>query len=321
MSTESIASREVRECVWLPSNIKGAQFTLLAAGSTGIGVALAASTSWIAWLIGQGLLGLGFLQWFILLHECGHGTLYSSRALNRIVGHLASFFALIPFTTWKYVHALHHRWTGWQDLDPTTEPLSRRERSGIERRLADVLWKYWIPVFAVVYRLNNYWRLPRIIRFARGRRVPLLPMAIDVVLLATAYAFVIRFWGFPALVGMVGGGFLLHLIVQDPLLLSQHTDMPSRLSGGRPVRPFRASEQERFTRSLAFGRRFSYWMLMGFDAHELHHRYPGVPGYHLRATGCETSNEVPWRTWIRAAKRLPGSVFLFGGGAGREFGT
>ena len=105
------------------------------------------------------VLALALLQWFVLLHEAGHLTLFRSRTANVIAGHLAGFFALIPFASWRRVHGLHHLWTGWQDLDPTTAPLVPRRLGTVERILVDWAWKLWLPLFSVLYRVNNYWRV------------------------------------------------------------------------------------------------------------------------------------------------------------------
>src|SRR5690349_13427466 len=87
---------------------------------TGLALYLSSLPSVAAWLAGQALLSMALVQWFVLLHEAGHGTLFKTRALGSLAGHLASFFCLIPFRSWQAVHGLHHKWTGWQDLDPTT---------------------------------------------------------------------------------------------------------------------------------------------------------------------------------------------------------
>ena len=73
------------------------------------------------------MLALALVQWFAVLHECGHETLFRGKRANSIVGQVAGFFALIPFYNWKRVHARHHKWTGWQDVDPTTAALVPRE--------------------------------------------------------------------------------------------------------------------------------------------------------------------------------------------------
>jgi fatty acid desaturase len=48
-----------------------------------------------------------------------------------------------------------------------------------------------------------------------------------------------------------------------------------------------------------------------FDAHELHHMYPFVPGYRLNEVPYAAANEVSWRHWVPAARAIPGEVFLF----------
>jgi fatty acid desaturase len=277
---------------------------------TAAGLALATARPWLPWSLGQVLLAVAFVQWFVILHECGHETLFRSRRLHRAVGHVAGFFALIPFESWKRVHGRHHKWTGWQDLDPTTTALVPRPLARAERWIVDAAWRWWIPLFSVTYRVSNYWHLSRL--------ASLFPRADQRRRLVTnALALLVAYGGLAWLVGpeplarLVGPALLLSLVVEDPLLLSQHTHVPLELSGGGPAAPYAAIAQEVFTRSLRFPGWVSHAVLLGFDAHELHHMYPFVPGYHLRRIRYETHNEVPWWAWLRAAKRVPGTVFLF----------
>jgi omega-6 fatty acid desaturase (delta-12 desaturase) len=260
--------------------------------------------------VGQAMLAVAFVQWFIILHECGHDTLLSRRSLHLAVGHVASFFALIPFESWKRVHARHHRWTGWQDLDPTTAALVPRPLGSLESWIADFAWRWWIPLFSVVYRVSNYWHLSRLCRlFPRPdhrRR-----LVVNAVVLLAAYGGLVAVIGPGTLGRLVGVAVVLALVIQDPLLLSQHTHMPLDVSGGRTVVPYPTVAQEVFTRSLQFPDWLSRAVLLGFDAHELHHMYPFVPGYDLRRIAYRTHNDMPWWAWLRAAKRVRGTVFLF----------
>ena len=99
-------------------------------------------------------------------------------------------------------------------------------------------------------------------------------------------------------------------MMEDVLLLSQHTHVPMGLSHGRAVEPYTALAQQPFTRSL----RLPAWLSriwLHFDAHELHHMYPFVPGYRLNEIPYATANEVSWRQWVPAARAIPGEVFLF----------
>ena len=280
------------------------------AALTAGGLALAASPSWGLWSAGQAVLAVAFVQWFVILHECGHDTLFRTRRLHRPVGHLAGFLALIPFESWKRVHARHHKWTGWQDLDPTTAALVPRRLGAAERWIVDAAWRWWIPLFSVLYRLSNYWHLPRLwALFPRAdhrRR-----LATGVLASLAAYGGLLWLVGPGPLARLVGPALLLSLVLEDPLLLSQHTHVPLELAGTRPVAPYPAAAQEVFTRSLRFPGWVSQAVLFGFDAHELHHMYPFVPGYDLRRIPYSTGNDMPWWTWLRAAKRVPGTVFLF----------
>jgi fatty acid desaturase len=277
---------------------------------TGGGVALAARPSWGLWALGQALLAVAFVQWFVILHECGHDVLFRTRAHHRLVGHVAGFFALIPFESWKRVHARHHRWTGWQDLDPTTAALVPRPLGRVESCIANTAWRWWIPLFSVLYRLSNYWHLPRLWRLFPRRAIRYRLAGNAVALLAT-YGALVAVIGPGRMLRLVGLALLLSLVLEDPLLLSQHTHMPLDLSRGESVTPYPTLAQEVFTRSLRFPGWVSRAVLLGFDAHELHHMYPFVPGYELRRIDYGTHNEMPWWAWLRAAKRVPGTVFLF----------
>jgi fatty acid desaturase len=110
---------------------------------------------------------------------------------------------------------------------------------------------------------------------------------------------------------LTGAALFLTLVMQDPLILSQHTHIPMQLSHGEPVLPFSPKEQEVFTRSLLFPLWFSRWILINLDAHELHHVHTSIPGYYLHKLGRQTQNGVSWWRWLLAAKRVPGDVFLY----------
>lgn len=292
-----------------PSNAAGAAVIAQCVGLTGAALWLSSRPSPWVWALGQVLLALALVQWFALLHECGHETLFRSRGVHALVGQLSGFFSIIPFHNWKRVHGRHHKWTGWQDVDPTTASLVPRELSGVERVLVNVCWRYWIPLFSVLYRLNNFWNWPRLLalfpRSAERRR-----LAANTAGLVAAYAVVVLVVGAATMLRLFGAALLLTLIAEDLLLLSQHTHIPQNISDGEQVRPFPTIEQEVFTRSLVFPRWLSA-LLLHIDAHELHHMYPFLPGYRLGSVAYATQNEIDVWTWIRRARAMPGEIFMF----------
>jgi acyl-lipid omega-6 desaturase (Delta-12 desaturase) len=292
-----------------PDDARGAAIVTIVVLVTGAGAWLSLVGGWMAWMSGQLLLALALIQWFVLLHECGHETLFRTSRCHAIVGRVAGLMTMIPFRCWTRVHGRHHKWTGWQDLDPTTEALVPRELSLAERALVNVCWRLWIPLFSMLYRVTNFWNLPRLLTLfpsAAERRAILR----DASLLIAVYGLALAWFGPSLLLRVAGFAVILSFVLEDVLLLSQHTHIPQNISEGRPVRPFPAVEQEVFTRSL----RLPAWLsrlLLHFDAHELHHMYPFVPGYHLRRIAYEPSNEIGWWRWVCGAKQLRGEVLLF----------
>jgi fatty acid desaturase len=170
-------------------------------------------------------------------------------------------------------------------------------------------WRFWVPLFSILYRVENFWNLPRLFRLfprARDRRA----MTRDAALVLVVIAALIVWVGPSVIARSVLLALLISFSIEDLLLLSQHTHIPQHVSHGTAVSPFPAMAQAEFTRSLRLPRPVSR-VLLHFDAHELHHMYPFVPGYHLRRIAWTTGNEIGGWAWVRRAKQLPGDVLLF----------
>jgi acyl-lipid omega-6 desaturase (Delta-12 desaturase) len=55
----------------------------------------------------------GFMvRLFMIQHDCGHGSMFSSRAANDWVGRIAGIFTLTPYDYWRQDHARHHASSG-----------------------------------------------------------------------------------------------------------------------------------------------------------------------------------------------------------------
>src|SRR5215212_175518 len=86
-----------------PSNTAGAMVAFGALGATTLAIVLSTRAEWWLWLAGQLLLALALVQWFAILHECGHETLFRTKGVHAVVGQVAGFFSIIPFYNWKRV--------------------------------------------------------------------------------------------------------------------------------------------------------------------------------------------------------------------------
>lgn len=293
-----------------PRDLTGFFYLVFAIGLTVFSVWLSSLPSVWIWLAGQFLLALALIQWFAVLHEAGHKTLFRTRRLNIWGAHLAGLMAFIPADCWRIVHAKHHYWTGWQDLDMTTESLVPRRLQLIERIVINTCWWLWIPLFATLYRVNNYWNVVRLWRlFPRPteRRV----IVFDVTMYLAVYAMLVWLIGWWPVLKCVGLGVWISFALEDLLILSQHTHIPMTLATGARVERYPPAEQDVFTRSLLFPTWFARLILLNMDAHSLHHVYPQLPGYHLHVLNDQPQNAIRWWKWIIAAKSVRAEVLLF----------
>lgn len=277
---------------------------------TALAVVLSMSEWTGIWFVGQLLFAVAFIKWFTLLHEAGHHTLFASRIWNTAFGRCASVIAVVPYSSWKAIHRMHHKWAGWQDKDPTTTSLVPRPLGAFERIAIRVAWFCWLPLFSVLYRVQSFWHVPRLFRLFDDKRTR-SAFVMDILGLLVLYSVLVTFVGPRQLLHLVGFGYFLGFAWMDVIMLSQHTHIPLKLAKGADVKPIPAPEQAPYTRSLWFAPWLSIGILSGFDAHELHHVYPFVPGPRLREIPWTPPNEVPGWAWTRAAKSVPADVFLF----------
>lgn len=62
------------------------------------------------WLtLGLSVLAAAFLvRLFIIFHDCGHGSFFRSKKLNRVVGTIIGTLVFTPYDRWHSTHAVHH---------------------------------------------------------------------------------------------------------------------------------------------------------------------------------------------------------------------
>lgn len=292
-----------------PNNLMGFIYLFICISMTLVGGWLSISHLFWVWLTGQFVLAFALLMWFILLHEAGHKTLFKNKILNTVIGHLSGFISGFPYISWQQIHFRHHKWTGWQDLDATTASLVPRELNRFEKGVINICWRIWIPLFALLYRINNYWNYPRIKKFVARAHHGWI--AWNIIIFVILYGMIFYIFGLFLILKFLGLAIILSLIYQEILILSQHTHIPYKISDGKRVSAFIPLDQEVFTRSLVFPKWFSRYFLMNFDAHELHHMYIKVPGYYLGRIDYKTKHSVNAWTWIKESKRMSGVKFLF----------
>lgn len=95
---------------------------------------------------------------FVLMHECGHGSLFRSARLNRVAGFVLGVIAGMPQYVWSQHHAYHHSTNGnWAKyrgpfIVATTDDYAAMDARG--RRNYRRFRRLWVlPLHAFVYVL------------------------------------------------------------------------------------------------------------------------------------------------------------------------
>ena len=66
---------------------------------------------WLTLLLAVPAAGL-LVRFFIIQHDCGHGSFFKSRATNDLVGRLTSVLTVTPYGYWRRTHGMHHATSG-----------------------------------------------------------------------------------------------------------------------------------------------------------------------------------------------------------------
>ena len=106
------------------------------------------------------VLSLFLLRLFALMHDCGHGCLFRSRALNRAFGFLFGVISGMPQYVWARHHNFHHATNGnWERYRGAIATLSVREFAALspakQRRYARERHLGMAPLAGFIYLVLN----------------------------------------------------------------------------------------------------------------------------------------------------------------------
>jgi len=90
---------------------------------------------------------------FIIFHDCGHGSFFKSKSVNRWVGFLLGVLTFTPSEDWWHEHAIHHATAGNLDKrgtgDVTTLTLNEYRSSSKWNRLVYRVFRHPLAMFLI----------------------------------------------------------------------------------------------------------------------------------------------------------------------------
>lgn len=111
---------------------------------------------WGAYIFWQGVFFTGI---WVMGHECGHGAFSPYSMLNDSIGFVLHSALLVPYFSWQYSHARHHKFTNHATKGESHVP-SLESEMGVFSRIQKALEGYGLddvfPVFPIVMLLVGY---------------------------------------------------------------------------------------------------------------------------------------------------------------------
>ena len=219
---------------------------------------------------------------FIIFHDCGHGSFFSSRRANQITGFITGTLTFVPTHMWWSEHAKHHATSGNLDRRGTGDIWTLTVREYLEssrwRRFAYRLARNPFILFVVApffLFVVNYRFAPRNATARERRSVLFANLAILGVAAALSAAMgITTYLLIQCLVLVVSGtaGVWLFYV--------QHQFEDVYWASGKQWDSSRAALQGSSYYKLP---RVLQWCSGNIGFHHIHHLNPGIPNYHLES--------------------------------------
>ncbi|MEO1137865.1 MAG: fatty acid desaturase [Pseudomonadota bacterium] len=238
--------------------------------------------AWPMWWISVPLivvLAFASVRLYVLQHDCGHHSLFATKWLNDVGGHILSVPSLTPFRVMQYNHNQHHAYLGNLEHRETTEVYTMTLREWQGAGLWTRIWyrTYRNPV--VMLSLGGIYAYFIAYRWPKNTLKVGVPGVLAHNVALVGYVTVIwTAFGATGL-GVLAASALLAGVIGVFLVYLQH-NFEDTYWDRKPDLDFRKATLEGSS-SLDLG----HWWDIGtgnIAYHDLHHYNPQIPSYNLR---------------------------------------
>jgi fatty acid desaturase len=248
---------------------------------------LANYSAYLLWALAP-FTGLLLYRLTIVMHDCGHGTLFRSRKTNRWVGEFLGAVTGIDFNQFRQMHSEHHR-----DYGKTNDPQGFQYIGIADMSRAAFVWHLCKPLLGANLRYvfaESYLHPKNMIRmFRSGRFLFVVPVQLG--LLAVITGLGSNYWA--ALVPPISAATVGLFLSQIRGIAEHGVDDASRQIG------FVQSHEPKLIDMLLL-------YDLNFNLHEEHHRQPQIPSCHLPAAQESMSRRIRSDSMWHRVKALAG---------------
>ena len=250
------------------------------------------------------VLAFASVRLYVLQHDCGHYSLFKTKAWNDWAGYALSVVSLTPFRVMQYNHNLHHAHLGDLEHRETTEVFTMTKKefqeAGTLRRLSYRIYRNPVVMLSLggIYAYFIVYRWP-----ANTRKVGVTGVLIHNALVFTYVWLVWSLFAWPGLI-VLGTSAILAGVIGVFLVYLQH-NFEDTYWDRKPDHEFQKATLEGSS-SLDLG----HWWDIGtgnIAYHDLHHFAPGIPSYRLRY--CQ--NNLPKHLRTKHVIRWPEAIASF----------
>ncbi|NVJ59367.1 MAG: fatty acid desaturase [Gammaproteobacteria bacterium] len=233
--------------------------------------------SWQFWLL-EIYIGIAMFRCFVLVHECGHGTLFKTRTSNTLVGTLFGAIALVPYVCWRDVHRQHHKWVGVIDKDPTSvAALDAQSYSPLMRSIVRLMWVLRIPLAAAIGIFSAFWLYPkRLISKKKFDKSAFIAASISMAVTLLPWIGLWQLLGSTMFFTYVLPALLVFYFWFEMINLCHHAGLYPFISHRHP-KSVPTYQQEAFCRTATLPRWLAVISCYHFNLHTEHHLFPTVP--------------------------------------------